>query len=199
MNTTATNRLPISQRPKLRLKLTPTPTPTFVGVEPVARFRAPGPAPTATKVAVEPAPLNDVEVAGRARRAERRAAVHAEAVEVKRQRAARVERQAAHLERDALRLRVLKMQETLCERYPACFKMSGTKLPLKIGIDKDVISAAPDLNEDDVRWAIKVYVRDPAYLEMMIEGAARVDLDGHPVGVVTENEARWAVVKSGRE
>jgi len=27
----------------------------------------------------------------------------------------------------------------------------------------------------------------------------RVDLDGHAAGVVTENEARWAVVKSGRE
>ena len=195
------NKMPMKMRPVLKLKLGPASTPALAPAVP-ATVKA---VVTVAEVVVPTPPaLNAVEVAGCARRAERWATINAEkttatkwAAEIE----ARIARRVAAYEagKIVMQQRAIQMQETLAERFPACFKVSGPRLPLRVGIDKDVISAAPDLNEGDVRWGIKVYVREPAYLQMMIAGAVRVDLDGHPAGVVTENEARWAVVKSGRE
>jgi len=84
----------------------------------------------------------------------------------------------------------------LAERFPACFKVSGPRLPLKIGVDRDVISAAPDLNADDVRWAIRNYVSSATYSQAMVEGATRFDLNGASVGVVTASQAKWATLKN---
>src|SRR5712664_3126660 len=190
------NKVPRKKRPVLKLKFGSTPAPAPVTVTPVITV--------AEVVVPAPAELNEFEFAGRARRAERGAAINAEettATKWAAEKEARIARRVAAYEagKIVMQQRAIQMQETLAERFPACFKASGPRLPLRVGIDKDVISAAPDLNEGDVRWGIKVYVREPAYLQMMIAGAVRVDLDGHPAGVVTENEARWAVVKSGRE
>jgi sRNA-binding protein len=71
----------------------------------------------------------------------------------------------------AMQQRATAMQEILAARFPDCFRMSGPRLPLMIGIDKEFISAAPDLNADDVRWAIRNYVSSPEYGEAMVEGA----------------------------
>jgi hypothetical protein len=192
--TTATTNLPIAQRPTLRLKFTAashvnspevksqTPVPEPVAVSEISeKVVAPlSPPKTAPPKATTPPELNAVEIAGRARRAERRAAIDAE-------KATAVEREAAYQATVARRVaaydagklvmqhRANRMVETLAERFPACFRTSWPRLPLKVGIDRDVISLAPDLNADDVRWAIRCYARDPAYLAMMIEGAVRVD------------------------
>ena len=41
--------------------------------------------------------------------------------------------------------------------------------------------------------SIQDYVRQIAYLRLLVAGAARVGLDGVPAGVVTEDEAQHAV------
>ena len=92
--------------------------------------------------------------------------------------------------------RALEMQVTLAERFPACFKPPGQpRLPLKVGIDQDIINIAADLSETDVRQAIKMFVATPEYYLATIEGAVRVDLEGNAAGVVRQDEARWAQIK----
>jgi hypothetical protein len=98
-----------------------------------------------------------------------------------------------------MKRRALEMKATLAERFPACFRPQGQpRLPLKVGIDHDIINLAPDLSETDVKQAIKSYVAAPDYYMVAIEGAVRVDLDGEPAGVVTHDQARWAQIKLGK-
>ena len=68
-------------------------------------------------------------------------------------------------------------------------------MPLKVGIDQDIINIATDLSETDVRQAIKMFVATPEYYLATIEGAVRVDLEGNAAGVVRQDEARWAQIK----
>jgi hypothetical protein len=211
--TTATNRLPIKERPTLRLKLGPAPAPVgkpagdpggsveVLQPAPPARNRTPAPE-TRRHVPPTPPTLNAVEIPGRARRAERRAAVAAEAAEAEKragsrairdaavaaEKAARAERQAV---KEAKLQRVLEMHGILCERWPALFKMLGPRLPMKLGIHRDVIEAAPDLHAGDVRKAIRFYALSGSYTEAVVAGAVRYNLYGQPAGVVTETEARW--------
>ena len=165
------NKVPMKMRPVLKLKFGPASVPvpvpaTVTAVVTVAEVVVPTP----------PLALNEVEIAGRARRAERWAAINAEkttATEWAAEKEARIARRVAAYEarKIVMQQRAIKMQETLAERFPACFKVSGPRLPLKIGVDRDVISAAPDLNADDVRWAIRNYVSSATYSQVMVEGA----------------------------
>ena len=132
-------------------------------------------------------PLNDVQIAGRARRAERYAAIDA----VKIAAAERAAKRAKRVAKDARLVRALAMQETLAMRFPATFKMSGTRPPMKVGIHKDITDLAPDLDAADVSQAIRLYVRNGSYTQAVVAGAVRYDLDGNAAGVVTEIEARW--------
>ncbi len=93
----------------------------------------------------------------------------------------------------------LEMQVILEERFPACFKPPGQpRLPLKVGIDQDIINLAPDLSETDVKQAIKSYVAASEYYLASTEGGVRVDLEGNAAGVVTQDQARWAQIKLGK-
>jgi ProP effector len=95
--------------------------------------------------------------------------------------------------------RALAMQVALAERFPACFKLPGQpRLPLKVGIDQDIINIATDLSETNVKQAIKRYAAAGEYYLASIEGAVRVDLGGEPAGVVTQHQARWAQIKLGQ-
>ena len=79
----------------------------------------------------------------------------------------------------------------LCERWPKCFFMfQGRRLPLKIGIHKDI----PDglIEPKILRLAFRLYVNNPGYLNAMRLGAARVDLNGEVAGTVDENDAKSA-------
>jgi hypothetical protein len=90
------------------------------------------------------------------------------------------------------------IQRTLTERFPNCFKPFGQpKLPLKIGIDKDIIAAAPDLSGHNIRGTLGIYTRTPGYHKVLVEGAARIDLNGNPAGTVTEKEAQQAAQTLG--
>ena len=79
----------------------------------------------------------------------------------------------------------------LCERWPKCFFMfPGRRLPLKIGIHKDI----PDglIEPKILRLAFRLYVNNPGYLNAMRLGVARVDLNGEVAGTVDENDAKNA-------
>ena len=91
-------------------------------------------------------------------------------------------------------------RRALLNRWPNCFKgYIRPKLPLKVGIDKDILAADPELNPEIVKIVLRTYVNHLSYLEAMIEGATRVDLDGNPAGVVTKSQAELSARKLKRE
>jgi sRNA-binding protein len=49
--------------------------------------------------------------------------------------------------KDQLHQRSVQMQQVLAERFPNCITLSGRRLPMKVGIYKDILAAAPDLDE----------------------------------------------------
>ena len=101
--------------------------------------------------------------------------------------------------RKAMHRRAMQMRETLAERFPNCFKGFGQpKLPLKIRIEEDIYSAAPDLDRGDVCNALTDYARGASYQRAMIEGAARVDLDGNPGGLVNAGAVKLAAKRLRR-
>jgi len=79
----------------------------------------------------------------------------------------------------------------LCERWSkCCFMFQGRRLPLKIGIHKDI----PDglIEPKMLRLVFRLYINNPGYLNAMRLGAARVDLNGEVAGTVDENDAKSA-------
>ena len=85
----------------------------------------------------------------------------------------------------------------LAELYPNCFRQPHQ--PLKIGIHNDVIARHPELRPSLIASALKTYTRSLDYLETLKAGAARIDLEGNPVGTVTdadEEAARRAATKA---
>jgi ProQ/FINO family len=113
--------------------------------------------------------LNSAQIAGRARRAEERAI-----------------RRARHR-------RMLEVRQMLIERYPKCFQAFGMpKLPFALGIRKALLGAVPDIDPHDLINALDDYVSGKTYLAAQVAGAARVDLDGRAVGVVTAHGDAYA-------
>jgi ProP effector len=85
------------------------------------------------------------------------------------------------------------VRQILVDRFPACFRPKRTaKLPIKIGIHKDIRRAAPDLTAREIARALADYTRGPTYLGVMLEGIDRFDLYGRPEGVVTAAHAKLA-------
>ena len=79
----------------------------------------------------------------------------------------------------------------LCERWSKCFFMfPGRRLPLKIGIHKDI----PDglIEPKILRLAFRLYVNNPGYLNATQLGVARIDLNGEPAGKVDEVDEKSA-------
>jgi hypothetical protein len=76
--------------------------------------------------------------------------------------------------------------------YPVCFDLKNPR-PLKIGIHKDLVAAGHDLR--DVRCIVSAYCRRKIYLEGMVIGAIRIDLQGQPAGEVREGDAANALIK----
>jgi ProP effector len=92
--------------------------------------------------------------------------------------------------------------ELLCERYPRCFFLyEGRRRPLKIGIHKDIPEGL--FEPSTLSLAHRLYVGNDGYLRSMRAGAARIDLDGNAVGVVSDGEASGAmsllIVRAKRE
>jgi ProP effector len=87
----------------------------------------------------------------------------------------------------------------LAELYPNCFRQP--RQPLKIGIHNDVIARHPELRPSLIASALKTYTRSLGYLETLKAGSARIDLEGNPVGTVTdadEEDAKRKIAKATR-
>lgn len=90
-----------------------------------------------------------------------------------------------------------KIREFLVARFPNCFapRGQGPKRPLKLGIARDLKVGARELSLYDVRQFLRDYCQGRRYLESLVAGAERVDLDGKPAGTVSQEEAAHAVAK----
>jgi ProP effector len=83
---------------------------------------------------------------------------------------------------------------TLQRHFPHAFPHSpASKVPLKVGILKDVLARAASLglSERDVRNGVKLWCRGQRYWSSLVEGNVRVDLAGATTGVVTAAEAEY--------
>ena len=83
---------------------------------------------------------------------------------------------------------------TLQRHFPHAFPHSSApKVPLKVGILKDVLARAASLglSERDARNGVKLWCRGQRYWTCLVEGDARVDLNGAITGVVTAVEAEY--------
>lgn len=70
--------------------------------------------------------------------------------------------------------------------------------PLKIGIAADLETRVAGMSKKRRRLFLKLYTHTKEYLDACIEGAARVDLDSNPAGVVTAEEALYAAERRQR-
>jgi ProP effector len=83
---------------------------------------------------------------------------------------------------------------TLQKNFPRAFPRGPVpKVPLKVGILKDVLAQAASigLSERDVRNGLKLWCRGHHYWTRLTAGSGRVDLKGAIVGVVSANEAEY--------
>lgn len=82
----------------------------------------------------------------------------------------------------------------LQRHFPHAFPRSpALKVPLKVGILKDVLARAASLglSERDIRNGVKMWCRGQRYWTCLVEGNARVDLTGAITGIVTAAEAEY--------
>ena len=88
--------------------------------------------------------------------------------------------------------------ELLKAHYPQCFKNPGETKPLKVGIKQDLVkhlSTREDIVIADKSCMIKslsYYVTTMNYFKNVMEGIARIDLEGKVSGIVTPEEAHYS-------
>ncbi|WP_245951938.1 ProQ/FINO family protein [Mesorhizobium loti] len=79
----------------------------------------------------------------------------------------------------------------LSAKWPAAFNPKAPR-PLKIGIHHDIRVLDGGLSDDELRRALLAYTKMAKYLARLDAGAARVNLDGKPAGVVSDADAATA-------
>jgi ProP effector len=91
---------------------------------------------------------------------------------------------------DAAAHAVAMLQKSFPRAFP---RNPAPKVPLKVGILKDVLAQAEliGLSARDVRNGIKLWCRGHHYWTCLVEGSARIDLHGTVVGVVSADEAEY--------
>jgi ProP effector len=85
----------------------------------------------------------------------------------------------------------------LADLYPNCIHVTEIhRTPLKVGIFNDILAATKGaVTSGELHDALRRYCASYGYLKACREGAARVDLNGAPIGVVTAAEAAHAANK----
>lgn len=93
----------------------------------------------------------------------------------------------------------------LAEWFPAAFTVyERRRRPLKLGIDRDLITAtAGAITVRELKAALRLYCGNEGYLRACCEGTPRIDLQGIPAGTVTSADManarqRLAAVKAAR-
>jgi ProP effector len=82
----------------------------------------------------------------------------------------------------------------LAQRWPKCFAVLDRRRPLKVGIDRDIAAAAPDIEPADLTNALRYYVSNIGYLNACVVGAPRVGLEGEVCGSISERDAQHAAL-----
>lgn len=87
----------------------------------------------------------------------------------------------------------------LCERFPNCFASERQNIrPLAIGTQQALRAALaddPDFQDTpgwQLRQALAIYTRSPAYLQALADKRPRIDLQGLQVGEVSDEEQAHA-------
>jgi sRNA-binding protein len=91
--------------------------------------------------------------------------------------------------------RALQVLGLLRKELPKCFKKTENKQPLKNEIDLDLIKYYKNddrFTQEELNLALYFYTHGKQYLELIIEGAKRIDLKGKAVSKVTAAEAEYA-------
>jgi len=92
----------------------------------------------------------------------------------------------------------LQIIDWLIEHFPsAFFKKKSQVKPLQIGIFDEIVDFyerldTPPFSKKALREALSYYSSSPAYLNCQKSNAARVDLFGNEVDIVTEEQAKYA-------
>jgi ProP effector len=85
----------------------------------------------------------------------------------------------------------------LAAKFPKCFAVPDTRRrPLKVGIDADLLAALGGaIRRTELIRALAMYCSSEGYLERVLTGAWRVDLQGKPAGVVSADDEKHAKAK----
>jgi ProP effector len=85
----------------------------------------------------------------------------------------------------------------LTEAFPQAFVLEQYQphRPLKVGIFSEIAARCPDLARSDLATVLNIYTRRMTYLQSLVAGAARVDLDGVPCGEVTAADQEYAAAR----
>jgi ProP effector len=89
----------------------------------------------------------------------------------------------------------------LATRFPAAFVFDKWEphRPLACGIFEQLRDACPDMGRRSLKMALFFYTGRLRYREALVEQALRIDIDGHPVGVVSHEEAQHAAQRVAAE
>lgn len=92
---------------------------------------------------------------------------------------------------DPVVLTIGRLQKLFPKAFP---KNPLPKLPLKIGIHKELLGKASEigLEEAAITEAVKTWCRGTRYWASIVEGAPRIDLEGNQAGEVTARDAAQA-------
>lgn len=92
---------------------------------------------------------------------------------------------------DPVVITISRLQKQFPQAFP---KKPAPKLPLKLGIHKDLYAQAEalKLTNAEIKEAVKTWCQGSRYWACMTEGAARLDLNGEPAGEVTAADAQHA-------
>jgi ProP effector len=87
----------------------------------------------------------------------------------------------------------------LAEAFPQTFVLEKYRphWPLKVGIAA-IPARCLELEWRVLKMALTAYTGRVMYLRGLVEGAARLDLDGNPAGEVTARDAEYAATKLAR-
>ena len=82
----------------------------------------------------------------------------------------------------------------LAEWFPQTFVLEKylPHRPLKIGICLDILARCPVLTRRELGTVLCVYASRVMYLQSLVAGAIRIDLDGNPAGEVSAADAEHA-------
>lgn len=73
------------------------------------------------------------------------------------------------------------------------FKAFGECLPLAVGIHKVIKEQIPGIDPQQLRIALRIHTASTRYLKALSQSKFRFDLDGRPLGEVTEEQRRQAM------